>query len=137
MAAGVDWYSDESDDESPLCKALASLRKYWEALDIINLTLRLAYNIMPIEKKEELRSLGAQIAYNITDPKHGFDYVKYIVQQHPHSLAAWNCYYKSCLKLIPFLLSYGGNHNVPHCYHLTKMTAFLRSERRAQNLTAN
>lgn len=123
MAAGVDWYSDESDDESPeqklrepplpnllkdeehhhlildLCKALASLRKYWEALDIINLTLRLAYNIMPIEKKEELRSLGAQIAYNITDPKHGFDYVKYIVQQHPHSLAAWNCYYKVISRL--------------------------------------
>lgn len=123
MAAGVDWYSDESDDESPeqklrepplpnllkdeehhhlildLCKALASLQKYWEALDIINLTLRLAYNIMPIEKKEELRSLGAQIAYNITDPKHGFDYVKYIVQQHPHSLAAWNCYYKVISRL--------------------------------------
>lgn len=123
MAAGVDWYSDESDDESPeqklrepplpnllkdeehhhlildLCKALASLRKYWEALDMINLTLRLAYNIMPIEKKEELRSLGAQIAYNITDPKHGFDYVKYIVQQHPHSLAAWNCYYKVISRL--------------------------------------
>ncbi|KAK9283706.1 hypothetical protein L1049_011956 [Liquidambar formosana] len=82
-----------------LCKALASLRRYWEALEIINLTLRLAYNILSAERKEELRSLGAQIAYNITDPKHGFDCVKYIVQQHPYSLAAWNCYYKVISRL--------------------------------------
>jgi general transcription factor 3C polypeptide 3 (transcription factor C subunit 4) len=35
-----------------------------------------------------------EIAYGTNDPKHGFDYVKYIVQQHPYSNAAWNCYYK-------------------------------------------
>jgi hypothetical protein len=28
-------------------------------------------------------SLYAEIAYGANDPKHGFDYVKYIVQQHP------------------------------------------------------
>uniref|UniRef100_A0A2N9IEC6 Uncharacterized protein n=1 Tax=Fagus sylvatica TaxID=28930 RepID=A0A2N9IEC6_FAGSY len=118
LASGADWQSDYSDDdslqeihrESPLpnllkdeehhrliidlCKSLASLQRYWEALEIINLTLRLAHNMLSVEKEEELRSLGAQIAYNTTDPKHGFDCVKYIVQQHPYSLAAWNCYYK-------------------------------------------
>nr|POE92107.1 hypothetical protein CFP56_29651 [Quercus suber] len=77
-----------------LCKSLASLQRYWEALEIINLTLRLAHSMLSVEKEEELRSLGAQIAYNTTDPKHGFDCVRYIVQQHPYSLAAWNCYYK-------------------------------------------
>ncbi|KAG2713980.1 hypothetical protein I3760_03G004500 [Carya illinoinensis] len=124
LASGADWQSDDSrDDESPqevlrepplpdllkdeehhrliidLCKSLASLRRYWEALEIINLTLRLAHNMLSAEKKEELRSLGAQIAYNTTDPKHGFDCVKYIVQQHPYSLAAWNCYYKVISRL--------------------------------------
>lgn len=123
IASGANWESDVSDDESPqkvhresplpnllkdeehhcliidLCKSLASLQRYWEALEIINLTLRLAHNMLSAEKKEELRSLGAQIAYNTTDPKHGFDCVKYIVQQHPYSLAAWNCYYKVISRL--------------------------------------
>ncbi|KAF7824751.1 general transcription factor 3C polypeptide 3 [Senna tora] len=122
LAAGIDWISDESDDEPQvkvrkprlsnflkdeehhqliidLCKALASLRRYWEALEIINLTLRLAHNALSTEKKEELRSLGAQMAYNTTDPKHGFDCVRYIVQQHPYSFAAWNCYYKVISRL--------------------------------------
>ncbi|KAI4356966.1 hypothetical protein L6164_000943 [Bauhinia variegata] len=122
LAAGLDWQSDDSDDEPQkvsrapplcnllkdgehhqlvidLCKALASLQRYWEALEIINLTLRLAHNALSAEKKEELRSLGAQMAYNTTDPKHGFDCVKYIVQQHPHSVAAWNCYHKVTSRL--------------------------------------
>ncbi|XP_031255511.1 general transcription factor 3C polypeptide 3 isoform X2 [Pistacia vera] len=117
MAAGVEWHSDDSDDDSPqevvrepplsnllkdeehqcviidLCKALAALRRYEEASEIINLSLRLAYSTMPFKKKDELRSLGAQMAYDSTDPKHGFDCARYFVQQHPYSLAAWNCYY--------------------------------------------
>ncbi|XP_057443051.1 uncharacterized protein LOC130734588 [Lotus japonicus] len=122
LASGVDWLSDDSDDEPQkenkepprynllkveehhqliidLCKALSSLRRYGEALEIINLTLRLAHTSLSAEKKEELRSLGAQMAYNNTDPKHGFDCVKYIVQQYPHSVAAWNCYYKVISRL--------------------------------------
>ncbi|CAL0324315.1 unnamed protein product [Lupinus luteus] len=122
LASGVDWLSDDSDDEPQeadkdlplvnilnveeyhqliidLCKAIASLQRYWEALEIINLTLRLAPTSLSAEKKEELRSLGAQMAYNTTDPKHGFDCVKYIVQQHPYSVAAWNCYYKVISRL--------------------------------------
>ncbi|KAH1219963.1 General transcription factor 3C polypeptide 3 [Glycine max] len=122
LASGIDWLSDDSDDEPQkenrepplcnllkdeehhqliidLCKALASLQRYWEALEIINLSLRLAHTSLSTEKKEELRSLGAQMAYNTTDPKHGFDCVKYIVQQHPHGVAAWNCYYKVISRL--------------------------------------
>ncbi|XP_010252329.1 PREDICTED: general transcription factor 3C polypeptide 3 isoform X2 [Nelumbo nucifera] len=117
LAAGLDWQSDDSDDEFPqalrepplpkllrdeehyrlivdLCKALATLRRYWEALEIINHTLKLAYNMLSIEKKEELRSLGAQVAYNTRNPTHGYDCARYIVQEHPYSLGAWNCYYK-------------------------------------------
>ncbi|RWW62101.1 hypothetical protein BHE74_00030793 [Ensete ventricosum] len=121
LAAGLDWQSD-SDDEIPrkakqepplpdllkdvehhqfildvgtfLCKALVSVQRYWEALEIINHTLRLEYNTISTEKKEEFRSLGAHIAYSTRDPKHGYNYVRYIVQQHPRSIAAWNCYYK-------------------------------------------
>lgn len=36
----------------------------------------------------------AEIAYRAPDPRHGFNYVRYVVQQHPYSLAAWNSYYK-------------------------------------------
>ncbi|KAM7471098.1 hypothetical protein LguiA_009281 [Lonicera macranthoides] len=123
LAAGVDWKSDNSDDESPkqvmrepplpnllqdedhhhliieLCKALASLQKYWEALEIINLSLKFAANTFSAEKKEELRSLGAQIAYNFADPTHGWECARDIVNQHPYSFAAWNCYYKVISKL--------------------------------------
>lgn len=123
LAAGIDWISDDSDDDSPqqtlkepplsnllkdedhyllitdLCKGLSSLKRYWEALEIINLTLKSGYNMLSVEKKEELRALGAEASYNITDPKHGFDCVRYIVQQHPYSLAAWNRYYKVILRL--------------------------------------
>ncbi|GAB4839589.1 hypothetical protein Ancab_029112 [Ancistrocladus abbreviatus] len=118
LAAGLDWESDDSDEEalpqpvreSPLpdllkdeehyclikdlCKALASLRRYTEALEIIKRTLRLSYKIFPSEKKEELRSLGSQIALNVTDPSDAIEYVRYMVLQHPESIAAWNCYYK-------------------------------------------
>ncbi|KAG6526642.1 hypothetical protein ZIOFF_016636 [Zingiber officinale] len=77
-----------------LCKALVSVRRYSEALELINYTLKLEYNTISDEKREEFRSLGAHIAYSTRDPKHGYDYVRYIVQQHPHSVAAWNCYNK-------------------------------------------
>lgn len=141
LASGADWQSDYSDDEPPqevhrepplpnllkdeehhcliidLCKSLASLRRYWEALEIINLTLRLAHNMLSAEKKEELRSLGAQIAYNTTDPKHGFDCVKYIVQQHSYSLSAWNCYYKVVSRL--------ENRDSRHCKFLRAMLGKL------------
>ncbi|XP_030550361.2 general transcription factor 3C polypeptide 3 isoform X2 [Rhodamnia argentea] len=122
VASGVDWCSDNSDDDQlddraqkivrdpplqnlwndeqhhllilDLGKALASLKRYWEALEIIDLFLRLAHNVLPSDKEEELRSLGAQISHNTTDPKQGFDWVRQVVQQHPDSLAAWNCFYK-------------------------------------------
>lgn len=123
VAAGIEWRSDDSEDESPrqapqepplpnllrdveqhfliidLCKGLSSLKRYWEALEIINLTLKLASNILSVERKEELRTLGAQIAYNIADPAHGWEYARYIVNQRPYSVAAWNCYYKVISKL--------------------------------------
>ncbi|XP_058089981.1 uncharacterized protein LOC131236676 isoform X3 [Magnolia sinica] len=118
LAAGLDWQSDESDDESPpkalrepplpkllkdeehyqltldLCKALASLQRSREALEIINHTLRLAHKTLSVEEEEELRSLGAQIACNTTDPMHGYDHVRHRVRHHPYSSAAWNGYYK-------------------------------------------
>ncbi|KAJ4840532.1 hypothetical protein Tsubulata_027347 [Turnera subulata] len=121
-AAGIDWQTDDSDDESPkeikvpplqnflkdaehhdliidLCKSLESLKRYWEALEIISLTRRLASDKLPTEIKEELESLSAKISYNTTDPKHGFDYVRTVVLQHPYSIAAWNCYYKITSRL--------------------------------------
>ncbi|XP_021733713.1 general transcription factor 3C polypeptide 3-like [Chenopodium quinoa] len=123
MAAGLDWESDESGDDVPqqplkepplpdlfkdeehynlisdLCKALASLRRYSEALELIKLTLKITYKTLPAEKKEKFQSLGAQIALNVFDPSDGFDYVRYIVQQRSQSVAAWNCYYRLVLRL--------------------------------------
>ncbi|KAI3870567.1 hypothetical protein MKX03_022760 [Papaver bracteatum] len=124
IAAGQDWYSDDDSDEEPqqqalrepplpkllkdvehyqlildLCKALTTLRRNLEALEIINVSLRLADNTIPLDKKQELRSLGAQIAYNTTDPTSGYDCARFIVQQHPRSFAAWNCYYKVISRL--------------------------------------
>ncbi|KAJ3671574.1 hypothetical protein LUZ60_007653 [Juncus effusus] len=125
IAAGLDWQSNDSlDEELPrrekkeppfpgllqeaenhilivdLCKALASLQRYWDSLEIINKTLKVANDdVMSHERKEDLRSLGAQIAYGTADLKHGFDYVRYIVQQHPYSNAAWNCYYNVVSRL--------------------------------------
>ncbi|KAK6138963.1 hypothetical protein DH2020_027295 [Rehmannia glutinosa] len=121
LAAGIDWNSDDSDNESPqvfrepplpdflkeeghhllivdLCKSLSSLRRYWEALEIINLCLKLECNILSVQTKEELRTLGAQISYNIADPAHGWDCVRYIVSRHPYSFSAWNCYFKGILR---------------------------------------
>ncbi|TQD85392.1 hypothetical protein C1H46_029080 [Malus baccata] len=121
MASGVDWQSDDSDDDPPeeihkepplpdllkdkehndliidLCKSLASLQRYCEALEIINLFLKATRNMSSVA--EELRSLGAQIAYNTPDPEHGVNCVKYIADQHPYSNAAWNCYYKVITRL--------------------------------------
>ncbi|KAA8542716.1 hypothetical protein F0562_023785 [Nyssa sinensis] len=124
LAAGLDWQSEDSDDEPPqqalrkkpplpqllkdeehhqlivdLCKALASLQRYGEVLDIINLTLRLLSNKLSVERKDELMTVGAQMAYNIMDPKHGYDFVRNIVLQRPYSMAAWNCYYKVISRL--------------------------------------
>ncbi|XP_039689949.1 general transcription factor 3C polypeptide 3 isoform X3 [Medicago truncatula] len=121
-ASGIDWRSDDSDDElqkpnteSPLCNlhkdegyhqllidlcnALASLQMYREALEIINLSLKLAHISLSAEKNEKLRSLGVQMAYSTPDPKQGFDCVKGIVKQHAQSVAAWNCYYKVISRL--------------------------------------
>ncbi|KAL9243185.1 hypothetical protein vseg_017105 [Gypsophila vaccaria] len=122
-AMDSEWESDDSEDEIPqqplkappwpnffkdeenfnlisdLCRALASLRRYSEALELITLSLKITYKTLPTEKKEKFRSLGAELAVNITDPSDGFDYVRYLVQQHPESKAAWNCYYKLVLRL--------------------------------------
>ncbi|KAL3513257.1 hypothetical protein ACH5RR_025974 [Cinchona calisaya] len=123
LAAGIEWLSDDSEDESPqqapselplpnllkdaehhyliidLCKGLSSLKRYWEALEIINLTLKLASNVLSVERKEEFRTLGAEIAYNIADPAYAFEYARFIVNQRPYSFSAWNCYYKVISKL--------------------------------------
>ncbi|CAK7340075.1 unnamed protein product [Dovyalis caffra] len=72
-AAGIDLHSDYSVDKSLLCKALQSLQRYSEAPEIINLTQRLVSDKLHGDK-EELLSLLAQISFNATDPKHGFDY---------------------------------------------------------------
>ncbi|KAI3726599.1 hypothetical protein L1987_66397 [Smallanthus sonchifolius] len=120
LAAGIEWHSDESDDESPgyrepplpnllkdedqltlivdLCKGLVSMKSFWEALEIITSSLKLAQNTLSTEKQEELRALGAQIAYNIDGPTNGWDCARYIVSQNPYSFAAWNCYYKIMLR---------------------------------------
>ncbi|CAJ2647463.1 unnamed protein product [Trifolium pratense] len=118
-ASGIDWLSDDSDDEpqiqnteSPLCNlhkdekyhqliidlcnALASLQRYGEALEIINLT---RHTSLSAEKNEKLLSLGTQMAYNTTDPKQGFVCVKHNVLEHAQSVAAWNSYYKVISRL--------------------------------------
>ncbi|KAG8386514.1 hypothetical protein BUALT_Bualt03G0156400 [Buddleja alternifolia] len=122
LAAGIDWKSDDSDNESlqvfreppfpdllkdegnhhlivDLCKSLSSLRRYWDALKIINLSLKLAGNTLSDQMKEELRTLGAQIEYNIDDPAQGRGCVRYIVSRHPYSFSAWNCYYRGILRV--------------------------------------
>ncbi|KAI3957920.1 hypothetical protein MKW92_014706 [Papaver armeniacum] len=76
-----------------------SVQGIWEALEIINHSLRLADNILPFENREELRSLGAQIAYATAGSTSGYDYARFIVQQHPCSFADWNCYYKVICRL--------------------------------------
>ncbi|KAL6560554.1 hypothetical protein OROGR_004113 [Orobanche gracilis] len=121
LVAGIDWKSDDSDDESPqvlqesplpdflkeeenhlliidLCKSLSSSRRYWDALEIINLCLKLESNTFSVQTKEELQTLGAQLSYNIADPARGWDCVRYIVSRHPYSFSAWSCYYKGILR---------------------------------------
>ncbi|GER54884.1 tetratricopeptide repeat (TPR)-containing protein [Striga asiatica] len=121
LAAGIDWRSDDSDDESPqvvqesplpdflkeeenhllivdLCKSLSVLRRYWDALEIINICLKLESNTLSAQIKEELRTLGAQVSYNISDPLHGWECVRYLVSRHPYSFSAWSCYYKGILR---------------------------------------
>ncbi|GFQ00253.1 general transcription factor 3c polypeptide 3 [Phtheirospermum japonicum] len=85
LAAGIDWNSDDSDDESPqvlqesplpdflkeeehhlliidLCKSLSASRRYWDALEIINLCLKLESNTLSVQTKEALQTLGARTA---------------------------------------------------------------------------
>uniref|UniRef100_A0ACD6A0H5 Uncharacterized protein n=1 Tax=Avena sativa TaxID=4498 RepID=A0ACD6A0H5_AVESA len=77
-----------------LCRTLTLLQQYFEALQIINRALKLGNDPLSDDNKEELRSLGAEIAYRAPDPSPGFDYVRYVVQKHPHSVSAWNSFYK-------------------------------------------
>lgn len=77
-----------------LCKAFASLQRYWEALEIVNLARRLDAKMLPVEKKKELQSLGAKISCDTLDPKLWSDCVRSVIQEHPRCLNAWNCYYK-------------------------------------------
>ncbi|XP_038879313.1 general transcription factor 3C polypeptide 3 [Benincasa hispida] len=139
LAAGVDVNYDDLDDEpalrmhreSPLpnllkeeeyhnlivdlCKALASLGRCSEALEIISLTLKLALNSLSIERKEELQLLGAQLAFSSTDTTHGFNFAKHVVKQYPYSISAWNCYYKVASSLT--------NRDSRHCKLLNSMQA--------------
>ncbi|CAF1926458.1 BnaC05g50020D [Brassica napus] len=82
-----------------LCKALASLQRFWEALEIVNLARRLDAKMLPVEIKKELQSLGAKISCDTMDPKQWFDCVRSVIQQHPYRLNAWNCYYKVISRL--------------------------------------
>ncbi|CAN1266231.1 General transcription factor 3C polypeptide 3 [Linum perenne] len=82
-----------------LCKSLQYLERYWEALELISVTRKLASKELPSAKDEELQALAAQISYHTTDPKHSLDLVKSVVQQRPYSYAAWNCYYKITSRL--------------------------------------
>ncbi|KAH8961754.1 hypothetical protein BDL97_05G064600 [Sphagnum fallax] len=118
LAAGLDWESEEDSDEGapevelkvpPLpdllkdeehfqlllqvCKTLAMLKRYWEALEIMHHTLRVGGHLGK-PKCDELRALGAQIAYKTRDAKYGYDCVRYMVQQRPYSCSMWNCYYQ-------------------------------------------
>lgn len=77
-----------------LCRTLTLLQRYFEALQIINHALKLGNEPLSDDIKEELRSLGAEIAYRAPDPSPGFDYVRYVVHKHPQSISAWNSYYK-------------------------------------------
>ncbi|KAM3278005.1 hypothetical protein ACQJBY_045715 [Aegilops geniculata] len=77
-----------------LCRTLTLLQRYFEALQIINHALKLGNDPLSDDIKEELRSLGAEIAYRAPDPSPGFDYVRYVVHKHPQCISAWNSYYK-------------------------------------------
>jgi general transcription factor 3C polypeptide 3 (transcription factor C subunit 4) len=43
-----------------MCKALQSLQRYSEAMEIINLSQRLVADKLPGDKEEELQSLSAR-----------------------------------------------------------------------------
>ncbi|PIA39223.1 hypothetical protein AQUCO_02700419v1 [Aquilegia coerulea] len=77
-----------------LCKALVSLQRYREALTIIRDTRKLTSSTLSLEKKEELESLEAQIAYNTPDSSDVHAQACATVQRDPKSIAAWNSYYK-------------------------------------------
>ncbi|TVU44834.1 hypothetical protein EJB05_04295 [Eragrostis curvula] len=77
-----------------LCRTLASLQRYSEALEIINCALELGSSGLSVDIREELRSLGAHIAYRAPNPSRGLKYVCYRAKQHPYSLSAWNSFYQ-------------------------------------------
>ncbi|CAN8292814.1 unnamed protein product [Cochlearia groenlandica] len=82
-----------------LCKALASLQRFWEALEIVNLARRLDSKMLPVETKKELQSLGAKISCDTMDPKQWCECVRSVIQLHPYRLNAWNCYYRVISRL--------------------------------------
>lgn len=119
LAAGFDYNSDDSDDESPqeplespfpefldeernhllivdLCKSLSSLRRYSSALGIVKISLKL--DALSAQTKMELRTIGAQLEALIADPAHGWDLVRDFVNRDPYSFAAWNSCYKVILR---------------------------------------
>ncbi|KAH6782823.1 hypothetical protein C2S52_000278 [Perilla frutescens var. hirtella] len=119
LAAGFDYNSDDSDDESPqeplespfpefldeernhllivdLCKSLSSLRRYSSALGIVKISLKL--DVLSAQTKMELRTIGAQLEAIIADPAHGWDLVRDFVSRDPYSFSAWNSYYKVILR---------------------------------------
>ncbi|KAL1533395.1 general transcription factor 3C polypeptide 3-like isoform X2 [Salvia divinorum] len=120
LAAGCDYNSDDSDDEtqqvsieSPLpgflneernhllivdlCKSLSSLRRYSSALGIVKISLKL--DALPVQIKKELRTIGAQLEALIADPAHGWDLVRDFVSRDPYSFSAWNHCYKVILRM--------------------------------------
>ncbi|XP_016433921.1 uncharacterized protein LOC107760391 [Nicotiana tabacum] len=123
LAAGVDWQSEESDDECwpkkkkklptpqllrdeenhqlviELAKALASLGRHEEALDVCKWIMPFSSNVISSEKIEELSLLGAQMAYNVIDPRRGYDFVRDILQRHPYKISVWNYYFKALCKM--------------------------------------
>ncbi|KAK8946653.1 hypothetical protein KSP39_PZI007023 [Platanthera zijinensis] len=121
LSAGMDWECEDSDGDAPnmipdpplpgllkddenhqllldLCKTLASLHRYAEALEIINCVTRLPSDKLSIDKKEVFQSLGAKIAYATADPKHAYDYARSTVEKHPYNISAWNSYYEVILR---------------------------------------
>ncbi|XP_042014355.1 general transcription factor 3C polypeptide 3-like [Salvia splendens] len=120
LAAGCDYNSDDSDDESQqvsmesplpgflneernhllivdLCKSLSSLRRYSRALGIVKISLKL--DALPVQIKKELRTIGAQLEALIADPAHGWDLVRDFVSRDPYSFSAWNHCYKVILRM--------------------------------------
>ncbi|KAK4361998.1 hypothetical protein RND71_017239 [Anisodus tanguticus] len=55
-----------------LAKALASLGRYEDALDICKWTLNFVSDVITSDNTEELTLLGTQMAYNVIDPRRGF-----------------------------------------------------------------